>query len=279
MERTEMISTLIEQVERRGMRVASDSGLLTITASDDERPDDTAEMQQLLIKPLGKFLKEVSSIAMSRSRGARGKDFLGREVFVPSQKIMGKLEDVNASGIVTVSYANPDQTRVPTLSYAGPGDDLLIIVPDERTNQASQSSFSGIPDENVLRLFEFAESIGLSLEHDSGFTIVKWRAIAGVERKTCDLTIRRIGSSMRDVVLYTVAQARGRRGASFVGSCVFVPAFDAFGILASSNVDGSLTLTYRDKRSGSDLTCYCRGDDLLILRGDPRTSARSPREV
>jgi hypothetical protein len=268
---------LIEQAERLGFQVAYDSGFLIMTraASAVPRRDDTAEIEHVFIKQMGKCRREVFNLAITRSRGVRGKHFVGQQVFVPGDQIVGTFANVTANGIVTLSYRpSHDQERVSNLTYTCPGDDLLIVVDDGRTDRSSPTSFSWIADEKVRQLFERAESVGLSLEHDSGFTLVKWRLVGGAEREVCEATIRQIGNSMRDVFAQTVAQARGRRGTAFVGQRVFVPEFDAFGILASSDVDGHLTVRYHDRHMESDVTCYCRGDGLLVILTGDETAAR-----
>jgi hypothetical protein len=281
-DRSENAEELMKQAERRRLRFAVDSGFLVVesAASADQERADTAGMDQELIEPAGQCLRELFSVAMARSRGVRGKYFVGRQVLVPSQKIMGTLEGVDASGIVTVSYRSmPDPERVSNLSYSGPGDDLLIIVADERTDQASPTSFSGVADEKVRRSLEGAALIGLSLDHDSGFTLAKWRAMGDSETEVRDAAIRQLGNSRRDVFAYAVAQARGRRGAAFVGQRVFVPALDAFGILASCDVDGSLSVNYRDKHMESDRTCHCPGDRLLVITVGAEDAARASSAV
>jgi len=288
MTQKERVEALLEQAEKHGLPVNYDSGFLVVTpsAAADRGSDDAAEMEQTIIEHLGKCFREVFSLAIARARFNR-KDFLGQKVFVPSHQIVGTLADVTASGVVAVSYSgnvNPERTSI--LNCSVPAEDVLIIMADERLDQASPTSFSWIADENVRRLFERADSIGLSLEHDSGFTLAKWRAIGDVEggmireaREARGAMIRRVGNSMREVVARMVAQARGRRGAALVGQRVFVPEFDAFGILSSSAVDGKLTVTYRDKKTQGQRTVFCRGDDLLvILAGAEEAAEASPAD-
>jgi hypothetical protein len=268
----ERAQVLLEQAEERGgLSVAYDSGFLVVTrsASADRRRDDAAEVEQSIIEELGRCHREIFSLAIARARGVRGEDFVGQQVFIPSAQIVGRLVGCSADGTVNVSYReNIHPERISNLNYSGPGQDLLLIVDDERPAPASPTSFSSwIADEKVLRLFERAESVGLSLEHDSGFIVVKWRSIDGVEREVCEATIRQLGQSMREVFVHLVARARGIRGAAFVGQRVFVPEFNAFGVLASSSVDGSITASYHDKHMESDRTVFIHGDGVIILDG------------
>src|ERR1700686_3403222 len=91
MNRTEIPNEQIERAERCGSRLAYDSGFLTMTlaASADESE----------IEPLGPCLKDIFSFAIARARGARGKDFVGQQVFVPGLQVVGTFVDVTASGI------------------------------------------------------------------------------------------------------------------------------------------------------------------------------------
>jgi hypothetical protein len=284
MTQKEIAEALLGQAEKHGLLVSYDSGFLVVTrsASADRRSDDAAEMEQTIIEQLGKCFRDVFSLAIARARFDR-KDFLGQRVFVPSQQIVGTLADVTAGGIVAVSYradVNPERSSILNCSvYA---DTVLIIMADERLDQASPTSFSWIADENVRLLFERAEALGLSLEHDSGFTLAKWRATGNVEgavsreaREAREAMIRRVGNSLREVFARTVAQARGSRGAALVGQRVFAPEFDAFGILSSSTVDGRLTVTYSDKKTKSQRTVFCSGDDLLVILAGAEEAAEA----
>lgn len=271
MTREEKAEALIEQAEGRGLLVNYDSGFLVVSrsASADQRRYDAAEVEQSIIE-MGTYLRDVFSLAIGRARGVRGKDFIDRQVFIPSSQIVGTFAGCTAKGIVDVSYNRTnaydrtnDPERIYKLNSSVPGDDLLILVPSDGPEQASPS-FSWIAEENIRRLFEYADAAGVSLEHDSGFTLVKWWPTGDVDG---DSIIRKLGKSMREVSAHTVAQARIRRGSAFVGKRVFVPEFNAFGVLASSDVDGGLTVSYHDKRTDSDQTCYCHGSGLLVIDG------------
>jgi hypothetical protein len=251
---------LLGRAEGFGVSVGYDSGFLVATRSASQRDDDAAEA---MIEQLGKFRKEVFSIAVAKARGVRGSNFVGRQVFIPALQDWGTLTDCSAEGIVTVSYpGHRDPER--KLTFSGPGDGVLIII-DERPAPASPTSFAFIADEKVRLRCERAEAVGVSLEHDSGFTVAKWRARVGVELAVCEATVRDIGQSMREVYGYMVGRAQGVRGRDFVGQRVFVEGFDAFGILESSDVNGGVTVSYRDRHMGSEWTCHCQGGDLLVI--------------
>jgi hypothetical protein len=254
---------LVGRAEELGLRIEYDSGFLVATRSasaDRQRDDEVAEV----IEQLSKCRREVFSIAVARARGVRGSNFVGRQVFIPALQVWGTLTDCSAEGIVTVSYpGHRDPERM--LTFSGHGDGVLIIVDDERPAPASPTSFAFIADERVRLRCERAEAVGVSLEHDSGFTVAKWRALVGVELAVCEAVVRDLGQSMREIYGYMVGRAQGVRGRDFIGQRVFVEAFDAFGVLASSNVNGGVTVTYSDKHMGSERTCHCRGDDLLVI--------------
>lgn len=264
---------LVGRAEGLGLRIEYDSGFLVATRSvsaDRQRDDDAAEA---IIEQLGKCRREVFSIAVAKARGVRGSNFVGRQVFIPSLQVWGTLTDCTAEGIVTVSYpGHRDPER--KLTFSDPGDGVLIIV-DERPAPASPNSFAFIADERVRLRCERAEAVGLSLEHDSGFTVAKWRTRVGVELEVCEATVRDLGKSMREVYGYMVARAQGVRGGDFIGQRVFVEPFDAFGILASSDVGGGVAVSYRDKHTGSERTCHCQGDDLMVIAEEP---AQAPAE-
>jgi hypothetical protein len=264
---------LVGRAEWLGLRVGYDSGFLVATHSasaDRQRDDDVAEA---IIEQLIKCRREVFSIAVAKARGVRGSNFVGRQVFIPALQVWGTLTDCSAEGIVTVSYPGQrDPER--KVTFSGAPDGMLIII-DERPAPASPTSFAFIADEKVRLRCERAEAVGVSLEHDSGFTVAKWRARAGVELAVCEATVRDLGQSMREVYGYMVGRAQGVRGRDFVGQRVFVEAFDAFGILASSGVDGGVTVSYRDRHTGSERTCHCQGDDLMIIADE---AAEAPAE-
>jgi hypothetical protein len=261
---------LLGRADGFGVCVGYDSGFLVATRSASQRDDDATEA---IIEQLGKFRKEVFSIAVAKARGARGSSFVGRQVFIPALQVWGTLTDCSAEGIVTVSYSGQrDPER--KVTFSGEPDGMLIII-DERSAPASSTSFAFIADEKVRLRCERAEAAGVSLEHDSGFTVAKWRARVGVELAVCEATVRDLGQSMREVYGYLVGRAQGVRGGDFVGQRVFVEAFDAFGILASSGVDGGVTVRYRDKHTGSERTCHCKSDELLVIAEE---AAEAPAE-
>jgi hypothetical protein len=116
----------------------------------------------------------------------------------------------------------------------------------------------------------------LTPAHDSGFTVVSRRQIAGVERALAEKAIRELGHQLREVSALMAARARGQRGQNFVGRRVLVPEFfNAFGIMESSNADGSVTVRYRDKHTKSERSCWCQGDDLLIVPDEEAAAATS----
>jgi len=111
--------------------VKYDCGFLVVTR--DPRRDDAPEIEQL-----GERMKDVFGLAVGRARGARGGDFLGQQIYIPSLQVVGRLADVSPAGIVTVSYRwNLNPERISNENYSGPGDDLLVIVSGEGPDGAS----------------------------------------------------------------------------------------------------------------------------------------------
>jgi hypothetical protein len=272
---------LIDRTEKLGLRVDYDSGFLVVTrpARPEQKQENAAEMRQVIIEQLGGCVGELFGFAVSRARGARGKDFLGQQVFLPVLQIVGTLADCSSDGIVTVSCRRTNnEGRISNMNYIGrSGDDLLIIVDGgERSDRTPPTAFPRITSEKLRRLLERTDSVGLRLEHDSGFVIAKCLAMGNVEREVAEATFRQIGESMREVFGHTVARARGIRGKDFIGQQVFVQEFDALGVLEGCSNDGSLTVTYQDKHMDSRRTCFCKGDGLLIIVDGDQTAVRAP---
>jgi hypothetical protein len=262
---------LFKRVEALGLRLDYDAGFSIVARSASaQQPDgDDAEIEQAVIEQMGKYVRQISTLAAGRARGVRGNDFLGEQVFIPSIRVFGRLRSVSQDGDVTVSYRRESfkaADEVVDVTHSGSGADLLLILSEEGPAAASETSFTWIVDERLRRLFARAGEVGLRLEHFSGFTLAKWRAVDGVEREVIEGIFRELGAKLREISDLTVARARGERGAHFVGRRVLVPAFfNAFGTIVSSSVDGKVTVRYRDKHVGSEQTCWCQGDDLLIV--------------
>jgi hypothetical protein len=278
MKEQERAKELGDQAGGRGFLINYDSGFLVVTrpTRGERQQENAAEMGQVIIERLGRCMRELFELAVAKARGARGKDFLGRQVFLPALQIVGTLADCNSDGVVTVSCRGTNkQGRITNMKPTGRrGDDLLIIVDgDERSDLTSTAAYPGIASEKVSRLLERADSVGLCLEHDSGFVVAKWHAIGNVERDVAEATILQIGQSMNEVFAHLVTRARSVRGRDFVGHQVFVEEFGALGILESSGNDGRLRVTFHDKHLNSTRTCLCNGDGVLIIvDGDPKTT-------
>ena len=203
---------LFKRIAGIGLQLEYDSGFLVVTRSaSDQRRDDDGEVEAAFLETMGKHLREVSSFAVGKARDARAtRDFVGQRVFVPSIQVFGKLSDCT-EGIVRVSYRRPsfkDENVDVQLIHSGHGDDLLIIVADERP-PASETSFTWIADERLRRLFVRAAQAGLRLEHAGGFTIVNLRAVQGVERKVAEGIIQELGAKRGLVSFHLAARARG----------------------------------------------------------------------
>jgi hypothetical protein len=268
---------LLQRVEALNLQLEYASGFFAVTrpASADQRDDD-GDVEEALFEQLGKHLHDVARIALGKSRGARAQAFVDRPAFVPSIQAFGTLKSCSAEGIVRVAYRrenyrDPEGDDV-DIVHSGSGADLLLILDDERPAPASKTSFAWMNDERLLRLFVRADRAGIRLEHDGGFTLVKLRPVDGVERKAVQEIIRELGAKLREFSALVAGRSRGERGSSFVGRRVFVPAFKAFGILASSDVSGRVTVRYRDVHMGSELECHCQGDALLLVP-DKRATA------
>jgi hypothetical protein len=275
---------LFKRVENLGLRVEYDSGFVAVTRSPlAERRDDDGEVVEAVLEQVGKHLPDVTCIAVGKARGARARGFLGSSVFVPSIEAFGTLADCGADGIVKTSYRRQsfrDPEAEVDLIHSGAGNDLLIIVDDERTAPASKTSFAWIEEtthseERVRRLFERADAAGLTPAHDSGFTVVSRRPVAGVERAAVEATMRELGHHLREVSVRLAARARGSRSANLIGRRVLVPEFNAFGILAGSSADGRVMVTYVDPHMKSEFTCWCKGDALLIVPDEEAAAAAS----
>jgi hypothetical protein len=274
---------LFKRIEALNLRLEYDAGFLIVARSASpaqQRDGDDAEIEQAFIEQMGNNLKKLSILAVGKALGARGKDFLGAQVFIPSIRNFGRLQSVGEDGVATVSYRR-ESFKNPEVAvdviHSGPGTDLLLILNDDGPAPATKTSFTWIADERLRGLFERAAEAGLRLEHDSGFTLVKRRAVDGVELGVVEGMVRdKLGPKLREIYALTAARARGERGSHFVGKRVLVPEFfNSFGTIASSDGDGKVTVTYRDKHMGSQYTCWCKGDALLIVPDEDAAKATS----
>ena len=273
---------LFKRIEALGLRLEYDSGFLIVARSASaasQRDPDDAEIEQAVIEQTGKHLREISIFAVGKARSTRGKDFLGEQVFIPSIRIFGRLRTVGEDGDVTVSYRR-ESFKDPDVAvdaiHSGAGSDLLVIVNDEGPTPASKASFDWIGDERLRALFKRAAEAGLRIEHDSGFTIVKRRAVDGVELDRVEEIVREVGAKLRGIHALTAARARGERGPHFVGKRVLLPElFHVFGTIVSSEFDGNVAVKYSDRHTGSQLVSWCQGDDLLIVPDEDAARASS----
>lgn len=277
---------LVERVKNLNLCLEYDSGFLSVThsMSADQQRDDDGELENALLEQLGKNLPDVARIAVEKARGVRGRNFVGRQVFVPSIKTFGTLESVGEDGIVRVAhsrenYKDPELPEI-DLVHTGSGADLLVIVNDGEPAPASWASFTWINDENLRRLFEVADrDAGLRLEHDSGFLVVKCRAIGDADRATVEGRVRQFGAKLEEVSTLMAARARGETRAKFRGRRVLVPAFfNSFGTFDSVGSDGKVTVTYIDPHTKSKRTCFCQGDVLLLVPDQRAAAEPTPQD-
>ena len=273
---------LFSRVENLGLQLTYEAAFLVVTreaSADQRRDDDDGELENALLEQLGKHLPDVARIAAGKSRGTRGQDFIDVQVFVPSIQIFGRVTSFSAEGLAEVRYRR-ESFKDPELEvdaiHSGSGGDLLLILNDEGPGPVPKPSFSfSQSDERLRRLLERVHAAGLTLEHDSGFTLVKLRAIDGVEREVVEGIIRELGAKLGEVSVRVAGRARGERGANFIGRRVLVPAFfNSFGTIESVNSDGSVTVRYRDPHMDSERTCWAHGNDLLVVP-DERAAAES----
>jgi hypothetical protein len=262
---------LFKRIESLGLQLSYESGFLVVTreaSADQRRDDDDGELEEALLEQLGKHLPDVARIAVGKSRGTRGRDFLDRQVFIPSLKMFGRLTSFSDEGLAEVRYRRQSfkdpEVDVDAI-HSGAGSDLVLIL-EECPAPLSQTSFTWISDERLRRLFERADQAGLRPEHDSGLTVVKWRAIDGVEREAVEGIVRELGAKLSEVSVRLAGRTRGERGANFVGRRVLVPAFfNSFGTIESVNSDGGVTVNYADPHTGSQRSCWAQGGDVLVV--------------
>lgn len=261
---------LFSRVESLGLQLSYESAFLVVTReASASRDDDDGELEDALLEQLGKHLPDVARIAVGKARGTRGPDFIDRQVFVPSIRTFGRLTAFSVDGLAEVRFRR-QSFKDPELEvdaiHSGSGADLVLILEELPATPLARTSFTWINDERLRRLFERADQAGLRLEHDSGLTVVRWRATEGVERELVEEIIGHLGAKLGEVSVRLAGRARGERGANFVGRRVLVPAFfNSFGTIESVNTDGSVTVRYRDPHTGSERTCWAQGNDLLVV--------------
>jgi len=274
---------LVARAEAIGLELAYDSGFLLIThaAGSPPRREDAAEMivemEKSTIAALGECLDEVREIAVARSCAARGLDFIGRRAYVPSEQIVGEISGSSPSGIVVrYSHFNRGDDQERKSNATVPGASLIIIVSGSEEQEvpptsvaaiATMSAFTSISSDKLRALFERSRSLGLRLEHDSGFIAAVFPPAGTAEPDELEETVRAFGRSLWDLRKFMLGRARGARGAEFAGRRCWVPAFGAFGTVKSCGDDGVAEVTYQDKFLGSRFTCHCAGDALLIVDG------------
>jgi hypothetical protein len=265
---------LVARAEEIGLEIGYDSGFLLIThsAGSPPRREDAAEMiaemERTIIASLGECLDAVRDIAVARSCAARGLDFIGRRAYIPDSQIVGEISGASASGIVVrYSHFNRGEDQERQTNATVPGASLIVIVSgsEEQENLPPSSGFSSISSDKLRGLFERARSLGLRLEHDSGFIAAVFPPAGTAETDELEETVRAFGRSMWDLRKFMLGRARGARGAEFAGRRCWVPAFGAFGTVKSCSDDGVAEVTYQDKSLGSRLTCHCAGDALVIV--------------
>src|ERR1700727_629198 len=78
---------LFKRIEALGLKLEYDGGFLVVTRSASaaqQRDREDVELEQAIIEEMGKHLREISISAVGKARSARGKDFLGEQVFISS---------------------------------------------------------------------------------------------------------------------------------------------------------------------------------------------------
>ena len=182
---------LIRRAEEFGLRFSYRSGFLIVTRPTPAG-EDLVEMEQAIIEHLGKRLAEVRASVIARARASRGKEFIGARVFIPfigigertsTEKregretrfhIAGKLVAYDEEGTLTVSYVETRGDEQPLERTTACAFDEAFIVIDSGDQPDRASSFTSIHSENIRRVLERGQSIGLTLELDAGFAVAKW---------------------------------------------------------------------------------------------------------
>jgi hypothetical protein len=271
---------LIRRAEEFGLRLSYRSGFLIVTRPTPAG-EDLVEMEQAIIEHLGKRLAEVRASVIARARASRGKEFIGARVFIPfigigertKEKsegretrfhIAGKLVAYSDEGTLTVSYVETRDDEQPLERTTACAFDEAFIVIDSGDQPDRASSFTSIHSENIRRVLERGQSIGLTLELDAGFAVAKFNVAPG-DQDAGENVLRELGRPGGLLFSVLEGRARGIAGSDFSGLQVFVPAFGSFGVVRSCDLDGRLDVTYEDKHLGSRLTCLCSGDDLLVV--------------
>jgi hypothetical protein len=271
---------LIRRAEEFGLRLSYRSGFLIVTRPTPAG-EDLVEMGEAIIEHLGKRLAEVRASVIAMARFSRGQEFIGERVFIPfigigertKEKsegretrfhIAGKLVACSDEGTLTVSYVETRGDDEPLKCTTMCAFDEAFIVVGSSNQPDRASSFASIHSENLRRVLERGQSIGLTLELDAGFAVAKCNVATG-DKDAGETVLRELGHPAGDLFRVLEGRARGEGGREFIGQQAFVPALESFGVIRSCDLDGSLDVAYEDKHLVSRLTCRCSGNDLLVV--------------
>ena len=130
------------------------------------------------------------------------------------------------------------------------------------------------------KLLEHAEQLGIRLEFDSGFVLV--RRSATKDSHAADVLrtiIESLGQEIVAVRRLAIGRARAASAGKFIGERIFVPESEIIvGTLKSVDQDGNLTVSYLKTFRGEierELTSSVRGDGCLIAVGSSEFLALS----
>jgi hypothetical protein len=126
---TERINELMARAERLGLRLAFDSGLITVcfaAAGDLDR-------QRELVGDLAKYLPEVRTVLEGRAVALRTRKLLGRPVW-SAEYGEGTVAGAEAGSGLTISFQTEASRRPLTIVVSA---DSVVIVRDEEVDGAA----------------------------------------------------------------------------------------------------------------------------------------------
>lgn len=287
MDQNEKAAAAIGRAEAAGLLVQYDRGFLVFTSTDQRRGD--LEQKRAVVEQLGACASEVRRLAIAHARNERGREIIGERVLVPvigigerskedprsgqivRSQIWGNLEAVNGAKDIEVSHieAGDDSRTCKSWKHF---DECFIVLAGDPSNRARSIPAAvgdairhAIADGDFRRALDIASSVGITIEHNAGFAIVR---LTTEDQAGAKEILREFGCPNGNLQRILETRARVAAGADFLGRIVFVPEFGAFGILESVGLDGRCTAEYLNERAGTRMSCFVNGETLLILPGD-----------
>jgi hypothetical protein len=276
---------LIARAEKCGLHVEYDSGFLLVQCPAPADPQSPlAQMQQATIEGLCARLDEVFDSRLAAARGARGKDFIGAQLYLAESDTIGLLEGCDPNGVLSVRYRREIHERIQdariidtpstvraqqVIIIQAAGDDPLA---DRSPSRASMS----FCNEKTRALLEQGEALGLRFVHSEGFVVALWPPLGDAEHALAERILLQLGRRVDEMLRLVSASARSKRGQDFIGCGIFPATAGAPGIVESCDSEGGGVFTYADEDTGSRRMLTFGREWVLIVAEEQPVSSSEP---